>query len=138
MGSSTHQFHRCIGIQYWYSTYMSTGIYVYKYTSTGIPYQNARAVGNQSTCAQRVSECLPDSSLLTSPPCQCIWGEIQGKTDNPAKIWNESSANPRDSDNGHKALCPLSRHVCTRRSSVRMARKSCLRAMIARFVSGMP
>ena len=48
MGSSTHQFHRCIGIQYWYSTYMSTGIYVYKYTSIGIPYQNARAVSNQS------------------------------------------------------------------------------------------
>ena len=48
-------------------------------------------------CAQRVNECLPDPSVLTSPPCQCIWGEIQGKTDNPAKIWNESSANRRDS-----------------------------------------
>ena len=71
---------------------MSTGIYVYKYTSIGIPYQNARAVGNQSTYAQRVSECLPDSSLLTSPPCHCNWEELHAPGDNPAKERYESGA----------------------------------------------
>ena len=105
MGSSRHQFHRCIGIQYWYSTYMSTGIYVYKYTSTGIQYQNGCGwVINYIKTRARWSSVRP--RLLTSPSCDMNWGKVQGSTDNPAKTRCESAANHRDS-----AITNLGNHL---------------------------